>query len=56
MKIIILIATLFSLKIQANMEELATYIDEARVLVETREYLKTVKDDLSTGGRLDRQT
>ncbi len=56
MKIIILVVALFSLNIQANMEELATYIDEARVLVETREYLKTVKDDLSTGGRLDRQT
>ncbi|MEC7275978.1 MAG: hypothetical protein VXV96_06630 [Bdellovibrionota bacterium] len=56
MKTIILVVALFSLNIQANMEELATYIDEARVLVETREYLKTVKDDLATGGRLDRQT
>lgn len=49
------LALLLSLCAFANMEEYATYIDEARVLVETRDYLKTVKEDLSAGGRLDRR-
>ncbi len=55
MKGLIILVCLFSLCAQANMEEYATYIDEARVLVESRDYLKEVREDLSTGGKLDRR-
>lgn len=55
MKYLVILFSLFSLSILANIDEYATYIDEARVLVETRQYLKVVKEDLSTGGRLDRR-
>jgi len=55
-KYLVLLFSFISLSTLANMQEYATYIDEAKVLVETRQYLKTVREDLSTGGKLDRRT
>jgi hypothetical protein len=55
MKYLVLLFSLFYLSTLASIEEYATYIDEAKVLVETRQYLKDVRDDLKTGGKLNRK-
>ncbi len=38
----------------ANIQDFAEYIEEAQTLVEARDYLKEVKEDLSQGRGLNR--
>lgn len=55
MKTLALLLIFLSLPIHSSVEEFANTIAEARVLVEARDYLKVVKEELSQGLGLDRR-